>query len=131
MTQTPQYEQKNYKEADIDQIEVTFTSNSRPGGKSLGYGRIITNGVSFFYNVYPSPTSALGIFVALPSKQKPDGTYDNQVVILGADNRAIYDDLVLQEMSKQGVRVTPGTPTYAPKTAPAATTPATGDTTKK
>ena len=102
-----QYEQKVYDPADPSLIKVTFIPSNKPG-KSLGFGSIQTNGVSFFYNVYPTDKSPLGIFLGLPSKLKADGTYDNTVIILGFDNRAIYEDLVLQEMAKQGVKVNPG-----------------------
>ena len=83
--------------------------------KNLGGGYVTSGVLKTRFTVLKSAKTESGIFVALPSRKKDDGTYENFVEVPSSEARHNLDQAVLQKMANADVSVTGATTTSAPR----------------
>jgi len=77
----------------------------KDGDKNLGGGYVTSGVLKSRFTVLKSAKTESGIFVALPSRKKDDGTYENFVEVPSSEARHNLDQAVLQKMANAGVSV--------------------------
>lgn len=91
----------------LNLVEISFNKSASFSANSLGYGTIKSNGIGIFYQVYLTDKTDSGIVITLPSRKKPDGSYENQAYFLSKEAREVYEPLVLKEIKAKGITIQP------------------------